>query len=133
MLPKVRRVNMITPMVRKRPERSARAAEFGRYPSARIDSITRARVIESMRALGYRPNSAARALRSGRFRTIGVIMFTLRTFGNMRTLDAIASEAAHANYSVMLIPVVDATLEQVSGAYSRLSEQGVDGVIIVFE
>lgn len=98
-----------------------------------VDASTRARVIESMRALGYRPNSAARALRSGRFRTIGVIMFTLRTFGNMRTLDAIASEAAHANYSVMLIPVVDATLEQVSGAYSRLSEQGVDGVIIVFE
>ena len=60
-------------------------------------------------------------------------MFTLRTFGNMRTLDAIATEAAHANYSVMLIPVVDATLEQVSGAFSRLSEQGVDGVIIVFE
>ncbi len=98
-----------------------------------VDAATRERVIESMRALGYRPNSAARALRSGRFRTIGVIMFTLRTFGNMRTLDAIASEAAHANYSVMLIPVVDATLEQVSGAYSRLSEQGVDGVIIVFE
>lgn len=98
-----------------------------------VDATTRARVIQSMRVLGYRPNSAARALRSGRFRTIGVIMFTLRTFGNMRTLEAIATEAARANYSVMLIPVVDATLEQVSGAYSRLSEQGVDGVIIVFD
>jgi DNA-binding LacI/PurR family transcriptional regulator len=98
-----------------------------------VDAATRQRVIDSMRALGYRPNSAARALRSGRFHTIGVIMFTLRTFGNMRTLDAIATEAARANYSVMLIPVTDATLEQVSGAYSRLSEQGVDGVIIVFE
>ena len=31
----------------------------------------------SMRTLGYRPNGAARALKSGRFHTIGVIMFTL--------------------------------------------------------
>ncbi len=98
-----------------------------------VDPATRARVIESMQALGYRPNSAARALRLGRFRTIGVIMFTLRTFGNMRTLDAIATEAATADYSVTLIPVRAATLDQVSGAYSRLSEAAVDGVIIIFE
>lgn len=98
-----------------------------------VEPATRARVIESMRVLGYRPNSAARALRLGRFRTIGVIMFTLRTFGNMRTLDAIATQAARADYSVTLIPVQEATLDQVSGAYSRLAEQAVDGVIIIFE
>jgi DNA-binding LacI/PurR family transcriptional regulator len=55
-----------------------------------VDPVTRQRVVDSMRALGYRPNSAARALKSGRFNTIGVIMFTLETFGNMRTLDGIA-------------------------------------------
>lgn len=98
-----------------------------------VDPATRARVIEAMQVLGYRPNSAARALRRGRFRTIGVITFTLRTFGNMRTLDAIATEAARADYSVTLIPVLDATLNHVSGAYSRLSEAAVDGVIIIFE
>ena len=59
-----------------------------------VDPLTRQRVIESMQALGYRPNSAARALRRGHFRAIGVIMFTLRTFGNMSTLNAIATEAA---------------------------------------
>ena len=47
-----------------------------------------------MQELGYRPNSAARALRSGHFRSIGVIMFTLSSYGNMRTLDAIAVSAA---------------------------------------
>lgn len=100
---------------------------------ANVDPATRARVIESMQALGYRPNSAARALRLGRFRTIGVIMFTLRTFGNMSTLNAIATEAARADYSVTLLPVREATLGQVSGAYSRLNEAAVDGVIIIFE
>ena len=65
-----------------------------------VDDATRARVLEAMQALGYRPNGAARALKSGRFHTIGVIMFTLQTFGNIRTLDAIATEAARAGYSV---------------------------------
>ena len=46
----------------------------------------------------------------------------------MRTLDAIATEAARADYSVTLLPVRDPTLGQVSGAYSRLSEAAVDGV-----
>jgi DNA-binding LacI/PurR family transcriptional regulator len=98
-----------------------------------VDARTRDRVVESMRTLGYRPNGAARALKSGRFNTIGVIMFTLETFGNMRTLNAIAIEAARANYSVTLIPIPDPTLGQVSGAYNRLSEQAVDGVVIIFE
>src|SRR6266566_9322524 len=63
-----------------------------------VDARTRDRVLESMKTLGYRPNRAARSLKSGRFQTIGVIMFTLDTLGNMQTLDAIATEAAHADY-----------------------------------
>jgi DNA-binding LacI/PurR family transcriptional regulator len=98
-----------------------------------VDDSTRDRVVASMRALGYRPNGAARALKSGRFHTVGVIMFTLETLGNVRTLDAIAIEAAKADYSVTLMPVPDPTLGAVSGAYRRLTEQAVDGVIIIFE
>jgi DNA-binding LacI/PurR family transcriptional regulator len=98
-----------------------------------VDAATKEKVVESMRALGYRPNGAARALKSGHFNTIGVIMFTLETFGNMRTLDAIAQEAAHANFAVTLIPVSDPTMGRVSGAYNRLSEAAVDGVVIIFE
>jgi DNA-binding LacI/PurR family transcriptional regulator len=98
-----------------------------------VDGRTRERVVQAMEALGYRPNGAARALKSGRFRTIGVIMTTLETFGNMRTLDAIAKEAARADHSVMLMPISDPTLTRVSGAYRRLSEQAVDGVVIIFE
>ena len=98
-----------------------------------VDDRTRDRVLASMKTLGYRPNRAARALKSGRFQTIGVIMFTLETFGNMRTLDAIVKEAAQADYTVTLIPITDRTMGEVSGTYNRLSEQAVDGVIIIFE
>jgi DNA-binding LacI/PurR family transcriptional regulator len=98
-----------------------------------VDETTRARVLQAMEALGYRPNGAARALKSGRFHTIGVIMTTLQTLGNIRTLDAIASEAARSDYSVLLMPVSDPTLQGVSGAYQRLSAQAVDGAVIILE
>lgn len=98
-----------------------------------VDDETRSRVLAAMQKVGYRPNSAARALRSGRFRTIGVIMFTLSPFGNMRTLDSIAIAAADAGYSITLIPVRHPTETEVCLAFARLSEQAVDGVIIVIE
>lgn len=98
-----------------------------------VDDGTRARVLAAMHRLGYRPNSAARALRLGRFRSIGVIMFTLSSYGNMRTLDAIAVAAAGAGYSITLIPVAHPTQGEVSIAFDRLSEQAVDGVIIIME
>ncbi|WP_240665937.1 LacI family DNA-binding transcriptional regulator [Agromyces sp. LHK192] len=97
-----------------------------------VDPETRSRVLAAMRTLGYRPNSAARALRSGRFHSIGVIMFTLESLGNMRTLDAIAAAATDSGYSLSLI-VPNPTRGEVSVAFDRLSEEAVDGVIIIVE
>jgi len=98
-----------------------------------VGAATRAKVEAAMASLGYRPNSAARALRSGRFRAIGVIMFTLAPYGNHRTLDAIAVRAAQAGYALTLIPVDPGNLSTVSGAFHRLAEHAVDGIIILIE
>jgi DNA-binding LacI/PurR family transcriptional regulator len=98
-----------------------------------VDPATRDRVLAAMQELGYRPNRAARALRSGQYRNVGVIMFTLSSFGNVRTLESISIAAAQAGYSVTLIPVEKPTQEHVTKAFARLSEQSVDGVIIVIE
>src|SRR5579871_3074312 len=62
-----------------------------------VDAATRERVLGDMEALGYRPNGAARALKSGRFHTIGVIMTSLQTLGNVRALDAISAEIGRAH------------------------------------
>lgn len=94
---------------------------------------TREKVVEAMHRLGYRPNGAARALKSGRYRNIGVIMFSLSSYGNMRTLEAIAREAARAGYALTLIPLGAASQSRVSGAFARLSEQAVDGIVILIE
>src|SRR5919197_5781821 len=67
-----------------------------------VDAATRDRVQAAMRELGYRPNSAARALRIGQFRSIGVIVFELHSVGTTRTLNAIAAAATRIGYSVNL-------------------------------
>jgi DNA-binding LacI/PurR family transcriptional regulator len=98
-----------------------------------VDARTRAKVLDAMRLVGYRPNSAARALRNGRFRSIGVILFDLSTFGGSSTLQAISAAALASGYSITLMPVAHATHTEVSGAFSRLNEHAVDGVIILVE
>jgi len=97
-----------------------------------VDS-TRQQVLAAMQQLGYRPNSAARALRLGEFRTIGVILFTLATTGNSRTVEAIASHAAQEGYAITLIPVAVPTQDGVLGAFTRLGELAVDGIIVIME
>jgi DNA-binding LacI/PurR family transcriptional regulator len=98
-----------------------------------VNEETRRRVLAAMKELGYRPNSAARALKRGDFRTIGVITFTLSTTGNMRTLEAIATSAAQEGYAVTLLPVAVPTQDEVRGAFSRLGELAVDAVIVIME
>jgi DNA-binding LacI/PurR family transcriptional regulator len=106
------------PPTRNRPARGPSMGDVAEYAGVstqtvsrvangltNVEAATRDRVLQAMQALGYRPNKAARALRSGHFRNIGVIMFTLSSFGNMRTLDAIAISAARAGYSLTLVPV----------------------------
>jgi DNA-binding LacI/PurR family transcriptional regulator len=98
-----------------------------------VVSATRQRVVDAMAELGYRPNRAARALKSGEFRALGVMLFTLSSTGNSRTLEAIATHAAAEGYTITLLPVVTPTQEQVSGAFSRLDELAVDAVIAIVE
>lgn len=101
------------------------------YPG--VVTATRDSVLAAMEELGYRPNSAARALKRGNFRTIGVLLFTLATTGNMRTLEAIATSAARAGYAITLIPVQAHTQDEVHGAFTRLGELAVDAIVVVME
>ncbi|MBE8472105.1 LacI family DNA-binding transcriptional regulator [Streptomyces justiciae] len=100
---------------------------------AGVNEETRRQVLDAMRELGYRPNSAARALKRGEFRTLGVITFSLSTTGNVRTLEAIATAAAAEGYAVTLLPLAVPTQDEVRGAFSRLQELAVDAVIVIME
>ena len=52
---------------------------------------TRQRVEAAMAKLGYRPNYAARALKHGKFKDVGVVLFNMLTYGNARILGGIAT------------------------------------------
>jgi len=97
--------------------------------SPRVDPDTRVRVERAMSDLGYRPHRAARALRTGRSQTIGLVVTTLATVGNSRMLQATAEAAAHRGYALTVV-----TAEaSVADAFDRLAEQEVDGAIVLNE
>ncbi len=97
--------------------------------SPRVDPATRARVEKAMAELGYRPHRAARALRTGRTQTIGLVVTTLATVGNSRMLQATAEAAEERGYALLLVTAGDT----VSDAFERLRDQGVDGAIVLNE
>lgn len=99
--------------------------------SPRVDPATRARVEAAMSRLGYRPHRAARALRTGRTQTIGLVVATLDTVGNSRMLQAVAAAAAGRGYGVALATAVGP--ESADDAFARLADQGVDGVVVLNE
>jgi DNA-binding LacI/PurR family transcriptional regulator len=99
--------------------------------SPRVDPATRARVEAAMAELGYRPHRAARALRTGRTQTIGLMVSTLASVGNSRMLQAVVDAAASRGYALTVV-----TIGRESGAergFERLREQGVDGVVVLNE
>lgn len=97
--------------------------------SPRVDPATRARVERAMSELGYRPHRAARALRTGRSRTIGLVVTTLATVGNSRMLQATSEAAAERGYALTVVTAADG----VASAFDRLAEQEVDGAIVLNE
>lgn len=96
-----------------------------------VDSATREKVLSAMQALGYRPNTAARALVTGRFGALGVVSFDVSAHGNARTLGAIADAAREADFSVNFMGVRAQTEAAVRHAFQHLMLQSVDGIVLV--
>ncbi|MFG3341303.1 LacI family DNA-binding transcriptional regulator [Glycomyces sp. NPDC048151] len=92
---------------------------------------TRDKVLAAMSELGYSPNSAARALRYGTFQTIGVITHKFSRTGESRTVEAIVEAARTAQYTVTLVDVESPVSTEVSDAVTRLSNQSIDGLVII--
>ena len=99
--------------------------------SPRVDPATRERVEAAMASLGYQVNRTARALRTGRFHTIGVVVATLATVGNSRMLQAIADAAARDGYALTVVTA--GARDAVADSFTRLHDQGVDGAIVLNE
>ncbi|MEV7632340.1 LacI family DNA-binding transcriptional regulator [Microbacterium sp. NPDC089318] len=128
-MPQPTRVSMS--MVAQRAGVSGQTVSRVANDSPRVDPETRARVEQAMAELGYRPNRAARALRTGRSQTLGLVAQTLATVGNSRMLQAVAESAAARGYALTVLTLGAGA--DIADAFDRLHDQGVDGAIVLNE
>ncbi|MDO7880962.1 LacI family DNA-binding transcriptional regulator [Salinibacterium soli] len=97
------------------------------HPS--IAPATRERVLEAIRELDYRPNSAARALATRRSNRLGVIVESVVEFGPGSTVRAIEDAAHERGYTVSTI-TVDRTVTA-DDAIATLRAIGVDALCLI--
>ena len=90
----------------------------------------RDRVLEAARSLGYRRNSAARALISGRSHRIGVVSLGTALYGPASVLMALERAAASAGYSLAVATTRDGEAAGVQRAVDGLVDQGVEGIVL---
>ena len=129
---------------RDRPQRPAVMADVGRRAgvshqtvsrvingSRHVSPETRRRVLAAMRELGYRPNSIARALATGRTRTVGVVSFDTTLYGPASTLFGIERAAHQAGYFIIIASLRALDRTSLTEAVDRLRVQGVDGILAI--
>lgn len=99
--------------------------------SPKVRADTRERVLVAIRQLDYRPNSMARALVTGRSKTLGVVSFDTTLYGPASTLLGIERAAHAAGYGVSVSSLQSLNRDTVLDAIQRLRDQGVDGVVVI--
>jgi DNA-binding LacI/PurR family transcriptional regulator len=99
--------------------------------SEHVRAETRARVLDAMRKLDYRPSSAARALVTGRSRMLGVVSFDTTLYGPASTLYAIEQAAHGEGYFVTVASLEALEPDSVLSALDRLRQHGADGVLVI--
>ena len=99
--------------------------------SPHVRPETRDKVLAAMEQLGYRPNSVARALVTGRSMTLGVVSFDTTLYGPASTLFGIERAAHDAGYFIIVASLKALNRSSVTDAVERLRRQGVDGILVI--
>jgi DNA-binding LacI/PurR family transcriptional regulator len=98
---------------------------------ASVTPATRSRVERAVDRLGYRPNTAARTLASGRSATLGVVSVETPYYGPASTLFGIEAAARAIGLFVSFVAVRDADETRMRAALDHLRAMNVDGIIVV--
>jgi DNA-binding LacI/PurR family transcriptional regulator len=96
-----------------------------------VQPDTRRKVERGLAELGYRAHSGARALATGKFGSLGVLCFDLTEFGNLQIVDEAIHQAQARGYAVYLGIVPDATDADLQAAIRGLTDQSVDGLLVI--
>ncbi len=92
---------------------------------------TRERVEQAIRQLGYRPNTAARALVTRRSATIGVIGSKSGFWGPSTVHRTIQAAGREAGYFVSSANLQSLTRDELVDAINHLRDQSVEGIVLI--
>lgn len=96
----------------------------------RVSPATREKVLAAMAELGYSPNTAAQALRSGKFKVLGVLTQNIQLTGEALTTGGVVEAASESGYTIALVQTHEPENEG-GNLVRRLTQQAIDGLIIV--
>lgn len=99
--------------------------------SDKVRPETRDKVLVAMEQLGYSPNQAARALRNGTLKIIGVLTQQIERTGEARTTSGVLEAAKRLGYAVIVSQVKHPEADEVHDALMQLARQPIDGLVIV--
>lgn len=99
------------------------------HPSIRPE--TKARVLDAIAVLDYRPNLAARALVTSKSQTLGVLSATIGEFGPTSSIAAIEEAARAEGYSVTTLNLTSTSPEDIGSAVRQLGREHVDGIVVL--
>lgn len=96
---------------------------------------TRERVLQAARELGYRPNTSARAMRSGRFGAVALLLSTHgeRSLLSAGLLDGLLEGTGANDLSLHIARLPDETLTNPVRLPKVLRELSVDGLLIKYD
>ncbi|MBY3554179.1 LacI family transcriptional regulator [Modestobacter lapidis] len=94
-----------------------------------VAPATRQRVQQAIEDLGYRPNTAARALVTGSTRTFGLVTSHINQYGPAQTLLGLEQAARAAGYSLSVAILDDDSEGAMREAVDRFVAQSVDAVL----
>src|ERR1044071_3143656 len=100
------------------------------HDSPNVRGETRERVLAAIKQLNYRPNSMARALVTGRSKTLGVVASDTTFYGPASVLFGIERAADDAGYAVIVSSLRSVNRASVLEAIQQLRDNGVDGVAL---
>lgn len=99
------------------------------HPSIRPE--TKARVLDAIAVLDYKPNPAARALVTSRSQTLGILSATIGEFGPTSSIAAIEDAARAEGYSVTTLNLTSTSPEDIGQAVRQLAREHVDGIVVL--
>ena len=102
----------------------------GKKKEYRVGEETAKRILKIAQEMNYQPNIAAKSLRSGRTKTIGVVVSDISNPFFSQLARILEDEATKRGYTV-LFGSSDEDTEKMDRVVSNLIIKGVDGLIIV--